>query len=73
MHTSNSDEAATRQGPAPAPAMAEHPPLAVTMGDPAGIGPDITLLSWLDRTSLALPPQGEGGLTVKIWLASRPA
>ena len=36
--------------------MAEHPPLAVTMGDPAGIGPDITLLSWLDRTSLALPP-----------------
>jgi len=26
------------------------------MGDPAGIGPDITLLSWLNRTSLALPP-----------------
>jgi 4-hydroxythreonine-4-phosphate dehydrogenase len=55
MPTSNSDEAATRQGPARAPA-AEHPPLAVTMGDPAGIGPDITLLSWLNRTSLALPP-----------------
>jgi 4-hydroxythreonine-4-phosphate dehydrogenase len=38
------------------PAAAEHPPLAVTMGDPAGIGPDITLLSWCNRTSLALPP-----------------
>jgi len=31
-------------------------PLAVTMGDPAGIGPDITLLSWLERERLALPP-----------------
>ena len=28
----------------------------MTMGDPAGIGPDITLASWLERTSLALPP-----------------
>jgi 4-hydroxythreonine-4-phosphate dehydrogenase len=26
------------------------------MGDPAGIGPDITLASWLDRVCLALPP-----------------
>jgi 4-hydroxythreonine-4-phosphate dehydrogenase len=26
------------------------------MGDPAGIGPDVTLSSWLNRTSLALPP-----------------
>jgi 4-hydroxythreonine-4-phosphate dehydrogenase len=26
------------------------------MGDPAGIGPDITLLTWANRTSLALPP-----------------
>ena len=26
------------------------------MGDPAGIGPDITLASWLERAALALPP-----------------
>jgi 4-hydroxythreonine-4-phosphate dehydrogenase len=26
------------------------------MGDPAGIGPDITLASWLQRAALALPP-----------------
>jgi len=31
-------------------------PLAVTMGDPAGIGPDITLVSWYRRSELALPP-----------------
>ena len=40
---------------------------------------DEDMAAWLraaglmPRTSLALPPQGEGGLTVKIWLASRPA
>ena len=28
----------------------------MTLGDPAGIGPDITLLSWRDRAALALPP-----------------
>lgn len=31
-------------------------PLAVTLGEPAGIGPDITLAAWRDRESLALPP-----------------
>ncbi len=31
-------------------------PLAVTMGDPAGIGPDITLASWQARRQHALPP-----------------
>ena len=25
-------------------------PLALTLGDPAGIGPDITLLAWAART-----------------------
>jgi 4-hydroxythreonine-4-phosphate dehydrogenase len=30
-------------------------PIAVTMGDPAGIGLDITLLSWLARTRARLP------------------
>jgi 4-hydroxythreonine-4-phosphate dehydrogenase len=31
-------------------------PLAVSMGDPAGIGPDIALMSWHERQRLALPP-----------------
>ena len=36
--------------------MLTRPILGVTMGDPAGIGPDITLLSWLQRISHSLPP-----------------
>lgn len=31
-------------------------PLALTQGDPAGIGPDITLAAWLRRGELSLPP-----------------
>jgi 4-hydroxythreonine-4-phosphate dehydrogenase len=31
-------------------------PLALTLGDPAGIGPDITLLAWLAREHEAIPP-----------------
>ena len=31
-------------------------PLAVTMGEPAGIGPDITLAAWRQRATLNLPP-----------------
>ena len=31
------------------------PPLALTMGDPAGIGPDITLALWSARKALSLP------------------
>ncbi|MEZ5855248.1 MAG: 4-hydroxythreonine-4-phosphate dehydrogenase PdxA [Hyphomicrobiaceae bacterium] len=31
-------------------------PLAVTMGDPAGIGPDIILMAWRDRAKRSLPP-----------------
>jgi 4-hydroxythreonine-4-phosphate dehydrogenase len=33
-----------------------QPPIAVSMGDPAGIGPDITLASWAQRSQLSLPP-----------------
>jgi 4-hydroxythreonine-4-phosphate dehydrogenase len=32
------------------------PPLALTLGEPAGIGPDIALLAWLRRQELKLPP-----------------
>src|SRR5262245_30620625 len=32
------------------------PPLAVTLGDPAGIGPDITLMSWRGREAHRLQP-----------------
>jgi len=31
-------------------------PLALTLGEPAGIGPDITLAVWLKREALQLPP-----------------
>jgi len=31
-------------------------PLALTLGEPAGIGPDITFAAWLRRADLALPP-----------------
>src|SRR5919106_5136143 len=31
-------------------------PLALTSGEPAGIGPDITLAAWLRRKELKLPP-----------------
>ncbi len=31
-------------------------PLALTLGDPAGIGPDITLLAWLARAHEPIPP-----------------
>lgn len=31
-------------------------PLAVTMGDPAGIGPDITIAAWSQRHEMDLPP-----------------
>lgn len=32
------------------------PPLALTMGEPGGIGPDVTLAAWSMRDALALPP-----------------
>jgi 4-hydroxythreonine-4-phosphate dehydrogenase len=35
---------------------APAPPIAVTLGDPAGIGPDITLMGWRVRAARALPP-----------------
>jgi 4-hydroxythreonine-4-phosphate dehydrogenase len=31
-------------------------PLALTLGEPAGIGPDITIAAWAHRDELALPP-----------------
>jgi 4-hydroxythreonine-4-phosphate dehydrogenase len=31
-------------------------PLALTLGEPAGIGPDITLAAWLRREAATLPP-----------------
>jgi 4-hydroxythreonine-4-phosphate dehydrogenase len=42
-----------------ATASEEHaalPPLALTMGEPGGIGPDVTLAAWTMREALALPP-----------------
>src|SRR4051794_5727544 len=31
-------------------------PLALTLGEPAGIGPDVTIAAWLRRHELDLPP-----------------
>jgi 4-hydroxythreonine-4-phosphate dehydrogenase len=31
-------------------------PLALSQGDPAGVGPDVTLLAWMRRRELDLPP-----------------
>ena len=31
-------------------------PLALTSGEPAGIGPDIAITAWLRRNELSLPP-----------------
>ena len=39
-----------------APSAAPGAPLALTMGDPAGIGPDITLMAWQARRDHALAP-----------------
>jgi len=36
--------------------MGSNQPLALTLGEPAGIGPDIALLAWLRRDELKLPP-----------------
>ncbi|MFC4351644.1 4-hydroxythreonine-4-phosphate dehydrogenase PdxA [Fodinicurvata halophila] len=39
------------------PLMPQHdPPIALTMGDPAGIGPEITLKCWLQRNQATCPP-----------------
>jgi 4-hydroxythreonine-4-phosphate dehydrogenase len=38
-------------------------PLALTLGEPAGIGPDIAITAWLQRNELSLPPfylRGDG-------------
>lgn len=31
-------------------------PLLITQGDPAGIGPELVLMGWMDRQKLGLPP-----------------
>ena len=33
-----------------------HAPLALSLGDPAGIGPEITLAAWAERRARGLPP-----------------
>ncbi|MDQ8729885.1 4-hydroxythreonine-4-phosphate dehydrogenase PdxA [Bradyrhizobium sp. LHD-71] len=36
--------------------MAADKPLALTLGEPAGVGPDIALVAWTQRKELKLPP-----------------
>lgn len=45
-----------RLAPSPAGPSATLAPLALTQGDPAGIGPEIALRAWLRRDGDALPP-----------------
>jgi 4-hydroxythreonine-4-phosphate dehydrogenase len=33
----------------------KNKPVAVTMGDPSGIGPDITIQTWMKRKELTVP------------------
>jgi len=43
-------------------------PLALTLGEPAGIGPDITIGAWLARGTAGVPPfifVGEGGVLLR--------
>ncbi len=40
----------------PAPSSEPPSPLALTMGDPSGIGPEIAVLAWRDRERGDLPP-----------------
>ena len=37
-------------------AAAKRPPLALTLGEPAGIGPDIAIDAWLARDAVGIPP-----------------
>ena len=46
----------SRPADQPEPDIARVAAIAVSMGDPAGIGPDIALMSWLQRQHHALPP-----------------
>ena len=36
----------------------QHPPLLLTQGDPAGIGPELSLRAWLERDEASLPAFG---------------
>lgn len=47
---------APRPGPGATNAAGHLAPLALTMGDPAGIGLDITLAAWLARAKQSMPP-----------------
>ena len=46
-------------------------PLAVALGDPAGIGPEITAKAWVERNRLSLPPFfaiGDARSIEAVWL-----
>jgi len=50
--------------------MASGAPLAIAMGDPAGVGPEIIAKSWVVRTLRSLPPfamVGDAGAVARVW------
>jgi 4-hydroxythreonine-4-phosphate dehydrogenase len=47
-----------------------HPPLAISLGDPAGIGPEVIAKCWDHRDEFALPPFvaiGDGRSIAAVW------
>ncbi|MHA0319090.1 4-hydroxythreonine-4-phosphate dehydrogenase PdxA [Sphingomonas melonis] len=50
--------------------MTGGPALAIAMGDPAGVGPEIIAKSWVVRTLRSLPPfamVGDAGAVARVW------
>ncbi len=47
---------AGREGPAAPPFPPHEKPLALTMGDPAGVGPDLAIMAWARRDAENLAP-----------------
>jgi 4-hydroxythreonine-4-phosphate dehydrogenase len=50
--------------------MAVIAPIAVTLGDPAGVGPEVTAGAWEARESAAIPPffaVGDAAAVEKVW------
>jgi 4-hydroxythreonine-4-phosphate dehydrogenase len=50
--------------------MADLPPIAVTLGDPAGVGPEVTARAWEARGASALPAffaVGDAAAVAQVW------
>ncbi len=51
-------------------AMIKRRPIAVTMGDPAGVGPEVAARAWAERDKHDLPPfvtVGDAAVIEAVW------